>query len=55
MILGSSSMLLKHNSSKVEWFYGDMIEDVHYKTINDFNQSLFEFYEWAKNNDEMAR
>ena len=46
-ILNSNSLLVKHNSTKVQWFYGEMIENYHYMSLNDFNESLVEFYEWA--------
>ena len=54
-ILKSNSLLLKHESSKVQWFYGDMKENVHYKSFNSDFSNLESTILWLNNNDNEAR
>ena len=54
-ILRSNCLLLKHDSSKVQWFYGDMKDNMHYKSFNSDFSNLESTILWLNDNKNEAR
>ena len=56
-ILKSNSVLLKHKSNKVQWFYNDLKEGVHYKEIplNLFDDGLLKLVDYLRVHDDEAK
>ena len=55
-ILRSNSLLLKQNTTTVEWFSGDLEDNVHYKIVPAYiTNSLIDTIAWARNNDPIVR
>lgn len=53
-ILKSNSLLLKQDSDMVEWFDGELVDGLHYKSIpRDFK--FEDFMSWARENDTEAK
>lgn len=50
-IMLSNSVLVKQETSKIEWFYPAMKPYVHYIPVNDNLSNIFQQLEWMKNND----
>ncbi|MCT4634692.1 MAG: glycosyl transferase family 90 [Rickettsiales bacterium] len=50
-IMLSNSVLVKQETSKIEWFYSAMKPYVHYIPINKNLTNIFPQLEWMKNND----
>lgn len=54
-ILTSNSLLLKHSSPNVQWYYHNLQPYVHYLPINEDFSDLQKQYEWAEANQEQAQ
>ncbi len=50
-IMLSNSVLVKQETSKIEWFYPAMKPYVHYIPVNESLTDIFPQLEWMKNND----
>ena len=55
-ILKSNSLLLKQESSKIDWYTKELVDGTHYKKISKYiTDDLINVIEWARNNDEEAK
>ena len=55
-ILKSNSLLLKQESSKIDWYTKELVDGIHYKKISKYiTDDLINVIEWARNNDEEAK
>lgn len=54
-IMLSNSVLLKQETSKIEWFYPALKAFYNYIPLREDLRDLFEKYEWLKNNDDKAK
>ena len=53
-ILYSKSLLLKHHSDEIQWYYNLLRANVHYLPINKDFSNLEEQFVWAKTHDQEA-
>lgn len=55
MILYSNSLLMKHKSDQIQWYYSKLQDRVHYLLINEDFSNLQEQFDWAEANPEGAK
>ena len=52
--MASNSLLLKQDSTKVQWFYDELKPGVHFVEVNANLSNLIEKVIWLKENDDIA-
>jgi len=56
-ILASNSLLVKEDSGKVQWFYNELTNNLHYKSIKSdkTTEDLVDLVKWLRDHDEEAK